>query len=90
MSKVKIRTVILDDAQFTCEFHAESCTHRKERVVKQYADEVDAESMDDLCAQLQADYRRDAETGWGDWLASEIVVSTREGSLFRVFPCVRI
>lgn len=86
---MKIRAIVNDDDRFSCEFHAETCHHRKRQIVKQYLENIDANSVGELCAQLEQAYRRDAESGWGDWQVDEIRVSTDSGSLFRVFPCVR-
>lgn len=86
---MKVRTVINNDDRFTCEFHAETCSHRKEDIVKQYVDEVQAGTIEQLCSVLQQGYIADAQAGWGDWNESEIKVSTEVGALFRVFPCVK-
>lgn len=86
---MKIRAIVLDDENFSCEFHAEACSHRKKRIIRQYREEVKSQSIDDLCSELEASYKAEAEDGWGFWQVSEIKVTTQSGSLFRVFPCIK-
>ena len=86
---MKVRTMIIDDDRFSCEFHAQACNHRKAQVLKQYEDRAEVESIEDLCIELERQYKADAIDGWGFWQENEITVSTESGSLFRVFPCIK-